>query len=404
MHCGLCLSSCPTYLETGNEADSPRGRIHLMRAVAEGRLDTSASLVEHLDLCLGCRACETACPSGVEYGALIEGARAFLESSTERPAASRRWRRWLASMLPRRERVTPFVPWLRVANALRIPALAEASWLPIALRRLAAMTPDAPPRLRLPEVLEAEGPRRGTAALLTGCVAGVLFPQVHLASMRLLARAGWRVVIPREQVCCGALSAHLGQADEAHRLARRNVNVFARSGADVIVANAAGCGAHLRGFGAALAADPLYATPAAGFAAKVRDVTELLAESGLPPARREIRARVAYHDACHLAHGQGVRAQPRALLRAIPGLELVDIAESEICCGSAGTYNLTEPDMAWRLAERKARHVLASAPDMLAAANPGCVLQIRAALRMAGRPLPVRHPVEILAEAHVEST
>ncbi|MGH7804612.1 MAG: (Fe-S)-binding protein, partial [Candidatus Binatia bacterium] len=227
-----------------------------------------------------------------------------------------------------------------------------------------------------------------------------LFPGVNRATIALLVRAGYRVLVPQAEVCCGAILAHLGRDQESKSLARRNVNVFTRAGVDFVVTNAAGCGAHLRDYGRHLAGDAAFAEAAAGIAGKVRDVTEVLAAAGLPPPTTEVRARVAYHDACHLVHGQGVRAEPRALLRSIPGLELVEIAESEICCGSAGTYNLTEPEMAWRLAERKTRNVLATAPDMVAAGNPGCILQIRAGLRLAGREIPVVHPVELLARAH----
>ena len=400
VHCGLCLSSCPTYLETGNEADSPRGRIHLLRALEDERVALDENAVHHLDLCLGCRACETACPSGVEYGALIEGGRAFIEQRYERAPRAARWRDWLARRMPEAARVPALRPLLSLAHTLRVPRFAAKSWVPLPLRRLAALVPDAPASAALSEVSEPTGTPRGTVALLAGCVARVLFPEVNRATIALLVKAGYRVVVPQAEVCCGALLAHLGREDEAHRLARRNVGVFTRAGVDFVVTNAAGCGAHLRDYGRHLAGDGAFAPAAATVAGKVRDVSQLLAAADLPEPPHEIRARVAYHDACHLAHGQGVRAEPRALLRSIPGLELVEIAESEICCGSAGTYNLTEPDMAWRLAARKTANVLAAAPDMVAAANPGCILQIRAGLRLAGHEIPVVHPIELLARAH----
>jgi glycolate oxidase iron-sulfur subunit len=399
VHCGLCLSSCPTYVETGSEAESPRGRIVLMKALELGDTAVDASVTRHLDLCLGCRACETACPSGVEYGKLIEGARRHLEERAPR-TASDRWRRhMLARWLPDTDRLALAAALLRTAARLRLSRLAHASWAPRSLRRLAALIPDATPARRLPRVLEPAGAPRADVVLLTGCVGQTLFPRVNDLTARLLVLAGYRVRVPRAQVCCGALLAHLGEAAQARRKARRNVNVFLREEPDFVVTNAAGCGAMLREYGRWLDGDRDYAAAAARLASKVRDVTELLAAAPVAP-RHEIRARVAYHDACHLAHGQGVRSQPRELLRAVPGLELLELADGELCCGSAGTYNLTEPDMAERLGRRKADAVLASGAEMVAAGNPGCILQIRAALRLRGRELPVVHPVELLARAH----
>ncbi len=398
VHCGLCLSACPTYLETGAEADSPRGRIYLMKGIEQNSTPLSAEVVRHLDLCLGCRACETACPSGVEYGVLIEGARRHIASQVRRSAVDRWKRRLLARVLPDAERLAPFADLLRLAARLGVPRLARAGWAPLQVRRLAALVPDATRGRRPRAILEPAGPARATVALLTGCVSQALFGRVNELTARLLVLAGYRVVTPRGQVCCGALSAHLGDAGDAERRARRNVNAFLRSEADFVVTNAAGCGAMMREYGRWLGDDARYASSARVLAAKVRDVTQLLAAAPLP-AKHAVRVRLAYHDACHLAHGQGVREEPRALLRAIPGVELLELGEGEICCGSAGTYNLTEADMAWRLGERKAKSVLASGADMVAAGNPGCILQIRAALRLQGRDLPVLHPVEILARA-----
>ncbi len=398
VHCGLCLSACPTYLETGAEADSPRGRIYLMKGIELGTVSLGVDVVRHLDLCLGCRACETACPSGVEYGALIEGARRHLAAEAPRSALDRWKRRLLARWLPNAEHLAPLADLLRLAVALGLPRLASARWAPLGLRRLAALAPDAARGRRLRAIQEPAGPPRATVALLTGCVSQVLFGRVNELTARLLALAGYRVVVPRGQVCCGALSAHLGEAGDAELRARRNVNAFLRAEPDFVVTNAAGCGAMMREYGRWLGADAAYASAARSLAGKVRDVTQLLAAAPLP-AKHPVPARVVYHDACHLAHGQGVRAEPRALLRAIPGLELLELADGEICCGSAGSYNLTEPAMAWRLGERKAAAVLATGADMVAAGNPGCILQIRAALRLRGHDLPVLHPVEILARA-----
>lgn len=422
VHCGLCLSSCPTYVETGGEADSPRGRIYLMKALEEGRVGLDEGVVRHLDLCLGCRACETACPSGVEYGALIDGARAHVATYAKRRGGERWKRRMLARWLPDASRLRLVADLLRLASRLGVPRLARAEWMPRELRRLVALMPDtgaarwsaagnrdpserfaaetrASPSPRATALAEPAETFRGTAALLTGCVNQAFFGRVNELTARLLVLAGYHVLVPRGQTCCGALLAHLGERGEVLRRARRNVNVFLSDDPTFIVTNAAGCGAMMREYGRWLEDDPTYAKAARLLAAKVRDVSELLA-GALPSPKHEVRARVAYHDACHLAHGQGVRREPRELLRAVPGIELVEIPDGELCCGSAGTYNLTEPDMAWRLGERKADAVAASGAEIVAAGNPGCILQIRAALRLRGSDVSVVHPVEILARSY----
>ena len=399
VHCGLCLQACPTYVEDGAEADSPRGRIHLMRALEEGRFSPTSEVVRHLDLCLGCRACETACPSGVEYGVLIESTRAYVERNVRRPMLTRWKRRVLSRFLIAPSKVGAWRPLFSFARRLRVPALAGAAWLPLRMRRMAALVPRAQ-SAHVPHLLEPVGEHViGTVALLAGCVSRALFARVNELSARLLALAGYRVVVPGRQGCCGALSAHLGEEDEARRLARGNVNAFLVADVDWIATNAAGCGAMMRDYGRLLGGDSDFAAAAVQVAAKARDVTVLLDRGRLPdPARRDA-VRIAYHDACHLAHGQGVREEPRRLLRSIPGVELVELAE-DLCCGSAGTYNLTEPKMAWRLAERKARAILDTGAAVVAAGNPGCILQIQAALRMARHEIPVLHPVEILAAAY----
>jgi len=394
VHCGLCLSSCPTYVELGTEADSPRGRILLMRALEEGRLEPTAEVTRHLDTCLGCRACETACPSGVEYGRLIESARPWLEA--RRPAVARAARAALAAVLSGRWsaarafaplRLLAGRPWL-AALARRVPG-AAGLWL-----SYPAALPPATPAVPLAAVTEPAGPPRGTAALLTGCVAGAVFPGTNRATAALLARAGARVVVPAAQGCCGALAAHLGAGARADALGRATVRAFAA--ADWVVTNAAGCGAHLRGYGHRFAGDPA----AAGVAARARDALELLAELGLPAAARRLDATVAVHDPCHLAHGQGVREPARALLAAIPGVRLVELPESDVCCGSAGTYNLTERPMARRLLARKLDRIVATGADVVAAGNPGCLLQIRAGAIARGLRVRVEHPVDLLAAAH----
>ena len=386
VHCGLCQSACPTYVELGTEADSPRGRIHLMRAMEEGRLEPSPEVVRHLDLCLGCRACETACPSGVRYGRLVEAARPFVER--HRPFPARVARRALAAALT--------VPWLR--RTLLAPArlIAGRRWTRGWLAFAGALPRRSRAR-RLPAVLEPEGALRGTAVLVTGCVAETLFGDTNHATAALLRRAGVRVLVPREQGCCGALPLHLGARDRAAALAARLARTLAHSGADWVVSNATGCGALLREYDHLLPGDQSAAT----VARRARDALELLAELGLPPGRVGLDRTVAVHDPCHLAHGQGVRAQVRTLLASIPGVRLVELSDSDTCCGSAGTYNLTEPAMARRLLDRKLATVVASRADIVAAANPGCLLQMRAGALQRGLTVEIEHPIDLLARAYL---
>lgn len=391
VHCGLCLSSCPTYLELGTEADSPRGRILLMRALEEGALEPTPEVVRHLDLCLGCRACETACPSGVQYGALIEAARPFVENT--RTAGKRRLRRALGAVLTSRP--------LRALATAPMRLVGGAGWLETAARRTGSSILSYGAALpsthgaTLPAVLEPTGPVRGTAVLLTGCVADSLFSATNTNTARLLQRAGLRVLIPPQQGCCGALALHLGDTARATAQSAAMVDRLAGIQADWIVTNAAGCGAHVREY------DHLLGTTAAhGIAQRARDALAVLDEVGLPAAPQAIARTIAVHDPCHLAHGQGVREPVRRLLAAIPGATIVPLAESDTCCGSAGTYNLTEPAMAARLAERKLGHVRASGAQIVAAANPGCLLQIRAGAIARGFDVEIAHPIDLLARAH----
>lgn len=397
VHCGLCLASCPTYVELGGEADSPRGRIHLMRALEEGRLAPTAEVVRHLDLCLGCRACETACPSGVEYGKLIEAARPYVEAF--RPPLVRWRRRALAAVLTSRT-LGPlaFAPLRLVGGrrwlaqlARRAPVAALRPWLALAAAAPGGRRP--PPS---PAVLEPEGRARGTAVLLTGCAPATLFAHSQRAAGALLVRAGVRVVVPPAQGCCGALLLHLGAADRAGALAAAAAATLAARRPDWVVTAAAGCGALLRGYGDLLAGD----AHGAWVAAHARDTLDLLAELGLPPPPHSLARTVAVHDPCHLAHGQGVRAPVRQLLAAIPGVRLVELEEADWCCGSAGTYNLTERAMAARLLERKLDRIVASGAQVIAAANPGCLLQIRAGAIRRGLSVVIAHPLDLLADAH----
>ena len=392
VHCGLCLASCPTYVELGTETDSPRGRIYLMRGLEEGTLAPTPEVIRHFDGCLGCRACETACPSGVPYGSLIEATRPFLEQA--RPARTRLGRRVLGAVLgSRRLRTAAFAPMRLVAGsrwlrrwAPRLPGLWAA--YAAALRRQR--------RVRLPVTLEPIGPARGTAVLLTGCVADTLFSDTNAATAALLQKAGVRVIVASRDVCCGALAMHLGLGDAATTRVRRAAAALAAPEADWIVTNTAGCGALLKEYAHVLPGD----AAAAAVAGKTRDALELLAELGLPPPANALPRTVAVHDPCHAAHGQGVRAPARRLLAAVPGLRLVDLEESDWCCGSAGTYNLTEPAMARRLLERKLDRIAASGAEVIAAANPGCLLQIRAGAIARGMTVEVEHPIDLLAQAH----
>ena len=397
VHCGLCLAACPTYVELGTEMDSPRGRIYLMRSLEEGTLDLTRDVVRHLDLCLGCLGCETACPSGVKYGELIEGARAYVEEHHRRPALERWWRRAIAGVFPHPRRLRAL---LAPARALQRIGLwnAVASVLPPA-----ALLPRVRAAAELPELNLAVGPERARVGLLAGCVARELFAEVNRAAVRVLQRNGVTVRVPRAQGCCGALHVHAGDPATARRLAGRNLDAFP-SDLDAVVVTAAGCGAVMKRYAHLLdnGGGGSRKQRAEALAARVRDVTEFLAELPLRAPAGHVEARVAYHDACHLAHGQQVRAAPRALLRSIPGLELVELAEGELCCGSAGTYNLTEPAMSRRLAARKVDDVVRTGASIVATANPGCSLQIQAELRRRGLAIAVVHPLELLDRAYEE--
>jgi glycolate oxidase iron-sulfur subunit len=408
VHCGFCLPACPTYAELGQEPDSPRGRIYLIRALADGRTTLTDPAVRHLSLCLACRACETACPAGVRYGHLIEAARAAVEAARPGSGLRRLARRvafgWL---LPSPGRLRALAGALRLYQRSGLQALVRRSGmlrlLPASLAASEALLPPLPPagaRGPLPGRVPADPPRRLRAGFLHGCVQDVVFRAHNDATLRLLARNGVEVAVPPAQRCCGALHAHAGDPEAARALARANVAAFEAAGVEVVVVNAAGCGAHLRSYGHLLRRDPAWAARAEAFARRVRDVTEVLAEAPLRGPLGPLALRVTYHDPCHLAHGQRVRSAPRALLAAVPGLEVVELGESEMCCGSAGSYNLTEPAMARRLLARKMRHVEATGAAAVVTANPGCILQLQVGAREAGRGLEVLHVVELLERAY----
>ncbi|MDX6713847.1 MAG: glycolate oxidase iron-sulfur subunit [Baekduia sp.] len=394
VHCGFCLPTCPTYVLWGEEMDSPRGRILLMRSAHEGGPDLMASQVEAWDNCLGCMACVTACPSGVQYHKLIEDTRGQIERNWERSRADRVWRQALFALFPHPGRLRALAPLAALQSALptdrmvrRFPRLRE-------LTRVAPRTSVRAAWRRLPERTPARGPRRGTVGFLQGCVQRVFFAHVNVATVGVLAAEGFEVFAPRLPRCCGALQLHTGYDDEARTLARATITAF--EGCETVVVNAAGCGSAMKDYGHLFRDDPAWADRAAAFSAKVRDVTELLAEHDPVAPRHPVALTVAYHDACHLAHAQGVREAPRRLLRTIPGLELREPSGWEICCGSAGVYNLLKPDAAAELGRRKAEHLLDTGAQAVAAANPGCALQIAAHARALGGELPVHHPMELL--------
>lgn len=395
VHCGFCLPTCPTYSLWGEEADSPRGRIVLMDAGHSSPL--SAPMVGHLDNCLGCMACVTACPSGVRYDRLIEDTRGQVERHWRRSAPDRALRRLLFALLPHPRRLRLLVPALWVARALRLDRLGALLPFP----RLAALARLAPPtgdRVSLPERTPArEGPPRGTVALLQGCVQRVFFGHVNRATAAVLSAEGFEVASPAEPRCCGALQLHAGESEDARDLAR--ATIAALEPYDHVAVNAAGCGSAMKDYGHLLRDDPAWAARAESFVERVQDVSELLAATAPRAKRGRVPLRVAYHDACHLAHAQGVREQPRELLRGIPGIELVEPAEWEICCGSAGIYNFVKPEPAAELGRRKAESLLATGADAVVAANPGCAVQIAAHARELGHPIEVLHPIELLARS-----
>ncbi|MBI2924330.1 MAG: 4Fe-4S dicluster domain-containing protein [Verrucomicrobia bacterium] len=443
IHCGLCLSACPTYLETGDENNSPRGRIYLMRAVQDGRLPLAKTAVRHIDLCLGCRACEAACPSGVHYGDLLEGTRDHVERSFRRQAFQSFLRRVaIEQVFP-----FPFRTKLALLPARFLRALRVERLLPKFARDALSLLPEKLSAAPLPELaLTTAEPRRGRVGFLRGCVASVLFGDTNAASVALLNRAGYDVLTPTAQGCCGALYAHSGSLARARACARHNIAEFEPHALDAIITNAAGCGSTLKEYGHLLASDPALAARAAAFSAKVKDLSEWLAASpeflagirqapggSAGPSRVPLRPtpagtanrrspiansptapasseepsrlthhtlRVTLHDACHLAHAQRITKPPRDLVRAVAGDNFVELPESDVCCGSAGSYNLTEPEMAERLQRRKTANILQTGAQIVVTTNPGCILQIQAGLRKAGAAhVRVQHLADFLKAA-----
>lgn len=386
IHCGLCLGSCPTYLETGNENDSPRGRIYLMRAVQEGRLPLGDTLVRHIDLCLGCRACEAVCPSGVQYGDLLEHTRDFIEKNHTRSSFQTFLRRFVI------EQIFPF-PWrmkLALLPARVVKGLGLEWLMPKFARDALALIPSDISEVVLPEISSTNVTKRGSVGFVSGCVMSVMFGKTNASSVSLLNDAGYDVCTPLEQGCCGALYSHGGNLEQARACARHNIEVFEKQKLDAIVINAAGCGSTLKEYGHLLHDDPAWAKRGQEFSAKVKDLTEFLVEKGgagtsnIEPRTSNVEQAVTYHDACHLAHPQHITKSPRILVQSVAGGRFTELPESDVCCGSAGSYNLTEPEMAERLQRRKVENILKTGAKVVVTTNPGCMLQIRAGLQKAG--------------------
>jgi glycolate oxidase iron-sulfur subunit len=401
VHCGFCLTACPTYLETGNELDSPRGRIYLMKSAIEGRIPMGEALVKHLDLCLGCLACETACPSGVDYSQLIEASRSQIERRYRRPFWDRFYRSLLFSVFPYPKRLGLLLPFLFLYQATGVKGLVQSSRVlrkfSDKLAHIEGMLPEVKSVFPspLPNLTPAKGKRRFRVALLTGCVQSVLFPETNEATVRVLAENGCEVIIPKGQGCCGALSLHSGRLSESRDFARSNIEVFENSDFDAIIVNSAGCGSAMKEYG-----ELLNDSRAEKFGKRVKDIMEFLADIGIQGELKELRLRATYQDACHIAHAQRIKTHPRKIIKQIPGIEFIELPESEICCGSAGIYNLVEPEMAEKLLQRKISKLKETGAQVLVAGNPGCLLQIGMGIRRYGLNIKTAHPVELLDWAY----
>ena len=400
VHCGLCTSACPTYVETGDENESPRGRIYLMRGVTDGRLELNDGVRQHLELCLDCRACETACPSGVEYGKIIEPFRVAMDVSAEKPRGNDWFHRHiLFGLFPYGKKLRRALLPARIAQRIGLLRLLEATrvtrLLPRQLQRMVEMLP--PPRRDegpLPEFLPALGRRRATVALFTGCIGDAMFRHVNWATARVLQQNGCDVHVPPNQVCCGAIHFHAGSSEPAREFANQNLAAFPVGRFDSVINNVAGCGSMLKDYGHHW--HDSRQSERATWANRIRDANEFLDELGLIPPEGEVRAVATYHDACHLLHAQRIHDAPRRLLAQIPGLELRELPEAELCCGAAGTYNLTQPEMSDRLSRRKMENIVKTGANLAITANAGCALQIAREARRQGRRLAVAHPMELL--------
>ncbi len=414
IHCGFCLPTCPTYAVLGVEMDSPRGRIYQMQAVADGRATIGPEFIEHMNCCLGCRACETACPSGVQFGKLIESAREEIQlQATQHQGATERVLRKtvFGTILPSRSLTMLLFGGLKLYQRSGLQTLARKLNLmdfvpgPLSgkLKEPEALLPALQGGLfpgKHPIITPALGKRRYRVGFLPGCMMDQAFREINEATIRVLTANGCEVVIPQEQRCCGALHVHAGEAETGRELARANIEAFEPFACDYIIINSAGCGSNLKEYAHLLRDDPAYAARAAAFSSKMQDISEFLAMIELNPRLGEVQRRVTYHDACHLAHGQKIKNQPRALLKRIPGLELVDLKESDWCCGSAGIYNITNQEMAGQLLERKMGHIEQTRAQVVATGNPGCIMQIAYGARQRHLPLEALHPVQLLDQSY----
>ncbi|MBI4461989.1 MAG: (Fe-S)-binding protein [Acidobacteria bacterium] len=407
VHCGLCLNACPTYRLLGVEMDSPRGRIHQMILVDQGRLELADSFVRHIDLCLDCRACETACPSGVEYGKLVEAARGQIEQNYRRPLLQRLGRTLLLRhILPHPQRIALLGRLLRFYQRSGLQTLVRRLRLLRlfgSLERAEQLLPSVEERFyfdHIGKLFPAEGARRARVAFFAGCIANVAFARLNEATVRVLQKNGCEVVVPAGQLCCGALQVHAGLREMARRLARTNLDVFLREPFDAVVTNAAGCGSTLKEYAQLFTDDSEGRVRAEAFRSQVQDITEFLVQLGLQPPTRSVPARVTYQDSCHLLHAQRVRTAPRELLAAIPGLELVEMNLADQCCGSAGIYNVLHPEVATEILREKMEHARATRAQIIATANPGCLLQLRAGARLYQTGQEVLHVVELLDRSY----
>jgi glycolate oxidase iron-sulfur subunit len=400
VHCGFCLPVCPTYVLWNEEMDSPRGRIYLMKIASEGHATMNPQWVSHFDSCLACMACMTACPSGVDYGKLIEATRAQIERHHPRTFGEKLHRRFLFGVFTRPDRLRvlrwPLLAYQKSGLQALIRGVGLLKIFPKRLQAMEALMPKLGAKEPFAETTPAQGSKRKRVGLLLGCVQREFFPGVNAATARVLAAEGCEVVAPKEQPCCGALMVHAGEEAGALALAKKTIDVFERANVETIVTNAAGCGSNVKEYGHLLRDDPDYADRARAFAAKCKDITEVLTELTPRATRNPLQMRVAFHDSCHLQHAQGVRSQPRQLLAGIPGLELAEIPEAAICCGSAGIYNLVQPDAANALGDRKAQLIAPLNADVVATGNPGCLLQLQSSLARQGRPTSVVHTIQLL--------
>lgn len=405
VHCGICLSACPTYDVLGTEADSPRGRIYLIRALAEGRAEINDSTVNHLDSCLGCLACQTACPSGVPYGELLNEARNQIEKRYKRSAQDKRARKMLLDLVTQPARMAPLMFGAKIAGGIFGPGGG-----PVGMVNRFLFGPKAPAMAvpeeaglavkPLPEFTPAKGERRARVTMLAGCVMQVLFQRVNRATLRVLSENGCDVQVVRSAGCCGAFHMHNGFLDDARSKAKALIEAHEREEYDALVINSAGCGSAIKEYVELFHDEPEWQERARRFVARAKDVSEYLVELGLRPPTRPFNKRVAYHDACHLAHAQKIRPEPRALLKAVPGLELVEFTNSDWCCGSAGIYNFLQPELAVELQGKKVTNILDAQPEVLVTGNPGCHSWIEAGLRSRGSQVEVLHTIELLDRAY----